>query len=151
MPSIDISGDYVAFDNTQSVTLTNPDGSGGVVDYALQQGVDTVLADMGDGTLGYRTFCTWNLWRGPVRGANAILFDSDPTSEVMYQAPSLIDPSREIVWDALVPQLNGYVQDISGTKWFISAVNNDVWGNKYQLECESQAGTAVEEVDLPVP
>lgn len=151
MPSIDISGDYVAFDNTQTITLTNPDGTSGTVQYALQQGVDTVLSDMGDGTLGYRTFCVWNLWRGPLRSANAIL--ANPSSDtIVYQEPQpVIDPSREIIWTALVPQLNGFITDISGTKWFISAVNIDVWGNKYQLECEAQAGTAVEEVDLPVP
>ena len=151
MPSIDISGDYVAFDNTQAVTLTNPDGSSGIVQYALQQGVDTVLSDMGDGTLGYRTFCVWNLWRGPLRSANAILANSTPDT-IVYQDPiNIIDPSMEIIWSQLIPQLNGRVTDSSGTAWYISAVNIDVWGNKYQLECEAQAGTAVEEVDLPVP
>lgn len=151
MPTIDISGDFMAFDNTQSVTLTNPDGTGGTVEYALQQGVDTVLADTGDGTLGYRTFCTWNLWRSPVRAANSIAAQKNPTSLLAYKETTSVDGSREIIWSSLVPQLNGYVQDISGTKWYISAVNIDVWGNKYQLECEAQAGTPVEEVDLPPP
>lgn len=121
MPTIDISGDFVVFDNTQTVTLLNPDGSGGTIDYALQQGVDTVLSDMGDGTLGYRTFCTWNLWRTPCHIANLII----------------------------VPQLNAKLTDKNGTNWYVSAVNVDAWGTKYQLECEAQAGTAVKEVDLP--
>lgn len=151
MPTIDISGDYVVFDNTQTVTLVNPDGTSGVVKYALQQGVDTVLSDMGDGTLGYRTFCVWNLWRGSIRSSNSINYGNEDDTSILYQNPSIIDVSREIIWSTLVPQLNGYVSDISGTKWYISAVNIDVWGNKYQLECEAQAGTPVEEVDLPVP
>lgn len=151
MPTIDISGDFMAFDNTQTVTLMNPDGTGGTVEYALQQGVDTVLSDMGDGTLGYRTFCVWNLWRSPVRAANAIVAESNPQALLAWNTTTSVDGSREIIWRALVPQLNGYISDISGTKWYISAVNIDVWGNKYQLECEAQAGTAVEEVDLPPP
>ena len=146
MPSIDISGDYVVFDNTQSVTLTNPDGSSGIVQYALQQGVDTVLSDMGDGTLGYRTFCVWNLWRSPCNFENSLIAEINPQVLLAWKDGL----NNTISWKPIIPQLNGKVTDSSGTAWYISAVNVDAWGNKYQLECEAQAGTAVKEVDLPV-
>lgn len=149
MPTIDISGDYVVFDNTQPVTLTNPDGTGGTVEYALQQGVDTVLSDMGDGTLGYRTFCVWNLWRSPVRAANAIVAEINPQWLLAWKSTTTVDGSHEVIWNALVPQLNAKLTDKNGTDWYVSAVNLDAWGNKYQLECEAEAGTAVKEVDLP--
>ena len=150
MPTINISSDYVVFDNTQPINLLNPDGSGGTVQYALQQGVDTVLSDSGDGTLAYRTFCTWNLWRDQLREANVILANSTP-DKIVYQDPNnLAGPAWGIIWSQLTPQLNGRVTDASGTAWYISSVNLDAWGNKYQLECEAQAGSPVEEVDLPV-
>lgn len=145
MPTIDISGDFVVFDNTQTVTLLNPDGSGGTIDYALQQGVDTVLSDMGDGTLGYRTFCTWNLWRSPCNLANSLIAETNPQALLAWNS----GPNNTISWAAIVPQLNAKLTDKSGTNWYVSAVNVDAWGTKYQLECEAQAGTAVKEVDLP--
>lgn len=148
MPTIDVSNDYVVFDNTQIINLLNPDGSGGYVPFCLQQGVDTVLSDMGDGTLGYRTFCVWNLWRKNLRGGYLIW--SDATDEDFFLWGN--DPSDYLInsdLDVLIPQLNSKITDKSGTSWYVSAVNLDVWGNKYQLECEAEAGTAVKEVDLP--
>jgi hypothetical protein len=147
MPTLDISGDWAVFDNTQTVTLQNQDGIAITVENALQQGVDTILSDTGDGTLGYRTFCIWNLWRDKLIVTDQIVWQGSTTDYLLADTDSVILTGENGV--VYQPQLNGSITDQNGTKWFISAVNHDVWGNKYQLECEAQAGTPVEDIDLP--
>jgi len=66
MPTIDVSDDYLVFDNLQTVEVTNPDGAWRRVENCLMQGVDNILTDLGDGSLGYRTFTTWHMWRKPL-------------------------------------------------------------------------------------
>lgn len=121
MPTIDVSNDYAVFDNTQPIIIRNPNGEQKPASHALQQGIDSVLSDSGDGTLAYRTFCTWHVWR----------------KNLNFSSP------------VFVPQLNCRITDNRGVRWFGSSVNLDVWGEKYSIECEAQAGTVVQGVDLP--
>lgn len=150
MPTLDVSDDYLIFDNLQTVTVTNPDGESLVVPYCLMQGVDNILTDLGDGTLGYRTFTTWHMWRKPLTkptvnnsvcwsAGNAILTGS-AGGRLLWGSP----PSR-----VFVPQLNCKIVDSRGVAWWASAVNLDVWGNKYQIEAEAEAGTIQQEIILP--
>jgi hypothetical protein len=120
-PIIDVSKDWVVFDNQQPITLQNQNDTNiKYLQYALQEGIDTIMADMGDGSLGFRSFCTWHVWK------------------------DLVDP--------YVPQINcKLTQLLNGSVWYVANVNLNVWGNKYQLDCELQAGQAVTPLDLPVP
>lgn len=143
MPTIDVSNDFVVWDNTQTVTLTNPDGSSITVEYALQQGVDTVMADMGDGTLGYRTFCIWNIWRKPIEEQGSILWSPTSGSYLMF------DSQNNALFSFFIPELNCKIKDDRDIDWYVANANLDVWGEKYQLECEAQAGTGVNSINLP--
>lgn len=67
MPTINVEADFLAVDNLQTVTITNPDGAT-TSTRALQEGVDTVPYDLPGGALGYRTYCTWHLWRADLSG-----------------------------------------------------------------------------------
>jgi hypothetical protein len=119
-PIINVRNDWTVFDNQQPVTLQNQgDTVIKYLPYALQEGVDTIMADLGDGNIGFRTFCTWHVWR------------------------PLVDP--------YVPQINCCLTDKNGSQWYVANVNLNVWGNKYQLDCELQAGKAVIPIDLPIP
>ena len=63
-PIIDVSGQWRFFDNLQPVILKNQDETVvQYIQYALQEGIDTIMSDLGDGSLGYRTFCTWHVWK----------------------------------------------------------------------------------------
>lgn len=148
MPTIDVSDDYLVFDNTQTVKITNPDGSSGYVPHCLQQGVDTVLSDMGDGTLGYRTFCVWNAWRKNLDSVY-LVWDGGLGEDFILWGTDSQDYLIGSDTGTFIPQLNSKIIDKTETTWYVSAVNLDVWGNKYQMECEAEAGTAVKEVDLP--
>jgi len=46
MPTIDVSDDYLVFDNLQTVEVTNPDGAWRRVENCLMQGVDNILTDL---------------------------------------------------------------------------------------------------------
>lgn len=69
MPAINIANDYLAFDNTESVTVTNPDGSA-TTTTALQEGVTSIPVDLagGEGISAIRTFCVWHLFRAALNG-----------------------------------------------------------------------------------
>lgn len=67
MPTINPEADFLAVDNLQVVTVTNPDGAT-TSTRALQEGVDTIPYDLAGGGLGYRTYCTWHLWRADLSG-----------------------------------------------------------------------------------
>lgn len=147
MPTLDISGDWAVFDNTQTVTIQNQGSIAFTVDNALQQGVDTVLSDTGDGTLGYRTFCIWNVWRDKLVISDVLVWQGSTTDYILADADSPILTGTNPGY--FQPQLNAKLVDKNGTNWYVSAVNLDVWGNKYQLECEAEAGTPVKDIDLP--
>jgi hypothetical protein len=66
-PTLDVSEDYNLFDNQQDVTLFLPDGRS-VVTTGLQEEVDTVQVELGDGALGFRQYCTWHLFRNRLNG-----------------------------------------------------------------------------------
>lgn len=117
MPTIDTSNDYLAFDNTQTVMLTNPDDSIHLTTYALQEGIDTIMADMGDGNLGFRTFCIWHVWKKNLNN--------------------------------FTPKINCKIVDKEGYVWYVANIRVDVWGEKYQLDCEAEAGQGVVSVELP--
>lgn len=144
MPTLDVSDDYLVFDNLQTVTLTNPDGESLVVPHCLMQGVDNILTDLGDGTLGYRTFTTWHLWRKPLTHAARVKWTAD--GEIKTGGLSYLAWQKPHVF---VPQLNCKIVDSRGVAWWASAVNLDVWGNKYQIEAEAEAGTVQQEIILP--
>lgn len=118
-PTLNVENDWLFFDNLQPIYLQNqnqPDVA--FVQYALQEGIDTIMADVGDGALGYRTFCTWHVWRNQLNN--------------------------------FVPQINCKLTDKAGRNWYVANVNLHVWGNKYQLDCELEAGLGVVSVVLPV-
>jgi hypothetical protein len=118
-PILDVSNDWLIFDNQQPVTLQNQnDNFIAVIPWALQEGIDTIMSDMGDGALGFRTFSTWHVWKPLLNG--------------------------------YVPQINCKLTDKAGRNWYVANVNVHVWGNKYQLDCELEAGIGVVPVDLPI-
>lgn len=114
MPTLNIEADFLAFDNLQVVTVTNPDGAT-TVTRALQEGVDTVPYDQGNGALGYRTYSTWHLFRADLSG--------------------------------LVPQFSARITDPDGRNWYAGGINTMTWGSRYVLQCEAEAGQAVEEIN----
>lgn len=114
MPTINVEADFLAIDNLQTVTVTNPDGTT-TSTRALQEGVDTVPFDLPGGALGFRTYCTWHLFRADLSG--------------------------------FVPQFSCLVTDPDGLKWYAGAISSVTWGTRYVLQCEAQAGQAVEEIN----
>lgn len=66
-PTLDVSEDYNLFDNQQDVRLVLPDGRS-IITTALQEEVDTVQVELGDGALGFRQYCTWHLFRNRLNG-----------------------------------------------------------------------------------
>lgn len=145
MPTLDISDDYLIFDNLQTVTITNPDGRSLVVANCLMQGVDNILTDLGDGSLGYRTFTTWHMWRKPLTMAAAAGIKWSTDGKIKWNNNGYLGWMSSV----LVPQLNCKIVDSRGVAWWASAVNLDVWGNKYQIEAEAESGTLQQEIILP--
>lgn len=118
-PTIRVDDHWRYFDNLQPITLENQKSKQTkYIQYALQEGIDSIMTPMSDGSLGYRIFVTWHVWKQQLEG--------------------------------FVPQINCKVTDQNGNNWYVANVNYDVWGNKFLLDTELEAGQVLKTVNLPV-
>lgn len=136
MITLDISGDFAIFDNTEVITIQNRGEEPLIVENVKRQSA-MLGTDLGGSSLVYGSAIEFQIWKYVVQSiyfidgeGNEVISDNNYT-KINFGA------------DEFIPKLNARITDQFGKHYRVDSIEDMAWRTKWSLKATSEASEGI--------
>lgn len=134
MHNLDISSDYLIFDNKETITFQNKGDSAVVINNVLRRPSVLAMED-GGGSVVYGAAIEFIIWK------------KEASSFILHDGIDFLmsDNGEELEYDDSVdiPRLNAKITDEYGKNYRVDVIDDSTWRTKWSLKATSDATEGV--------
>jgi len=132
MITLDISGDFAIFDNTEVVTIKNTNEDPVTIDNVKRQSA-MLGTDLGGSSIVYGAAIEFQIWKSSVQSSYFV--DGEGNQVISDDLYTVIDFGGV----DFIPRLNARITDKFGKHYRVDSIEDMAWRTKWSLKATSEA------------
>jgi hypothetical protein len=132
MLTLDISGDFEIFDNTEVVTIKNANEDAVTIDNVKRQSA-MLGTDLGGSSIVYGAAIEFQIWKSSVQSLYFV--DGEGNQVISDDLYTVIDFGGV----DFIPRLNARITDKFGKHYRVDSIEDMAWRTKWSLKATSEA------------
>lgn len=132
MITLDISGDFAIFDNTEVVTIKNTNEDSVTIDNVKRQSA-MLGTDLGGSSIVYGAAIEFQIWKSSVQSSYFV--DGEGNQVISDDLYTVIDFGGV----DFIPRLNARITDKFGKHYRVDSIEDMAWRTKWSLKATSEA------------